>query len=105
MGMSMDIPRMLSEYREAAHGTSATDPKLANRSHGVMHGIYKTLRQTDGGRRGILSLTKDSSPHVRLWAAAHSLEWAPDPAREALEALRESGGACSFDAEIGRPAG
>ncbi|NQU19711.1 MAG: DUF2019 domain-containing protein [Candidatus Nealsonbacteria bacterium] len=39
------------------------------------------------------------NPHVRLWAAAHSLEWAPDAARVALEKLRDGDGPGSFDAK------
>jgi hypothetical protein len=92
--------RLLSMYRQAAHGTSVRDPDAANRSHDTMHACYKILRQTEEGRRGIVSLMDDVSPHVRLWAAAHSLQWIPDRARACLEALRESGGPGAFDAEI-----
>jgi hypothetical protein len=94
------ITRLLAEYREAAEGTSRAEPKQANASHDKMHACYRRLRETDEGRNGISSLMEDGSKHVQCWAAAHSLAWAPGPARERLVALRDSGGPCSFDAEM-----
>ena len=42
----------------------------------------------------------DTSPHVRCWAAAHSLQWDAPKSRHTLERLRDAGGPCSFDAEM-----
>jgi hypothetical protein len=91
---------LLGVYREGADGTSATDPKVANKWQRKMHECYKKLRETPLGREGIIGLMKDPSPHVRCWAGAHSLQWEPNEAKSTLEALWKSGGPCSFDAEI-----
>jgi hypothetical protein len=94
------LESLLAMYRESAEGTSAPDPKTANRSQREMHAAYKKLRATPEGRAGIAALMHDSSPHVRCWAAAHSLGWEATEAKGTLQALRESGGPCSFDAEM-----
>jgi Domain of unknown function (DUF2019) len=94
------VDDLLATYREGAEGTSAPNPKIANKWQRKMHGCYKRLRETPEGRAGITVLMKDSSPQVRCWAAAHSLQWEPIEAQRTLQALRESGGPCSFDAEM-----
>lgn len=91
---------MVEKYRNAAEGTSSSIPQEANESHDRMHGYYKTLRKSDSGRRGISALMTDPSPHVRCWAAAHSLAWQPGIARAVLDALVNADGPCAFDAEI-----
>jgi hypothetical protein len=94
------VPLLLQRYREGAEGTSNPNPKEANASHNRMHSFYKRLRTSEAGRQGIIELMKDPSPHVRCWAAAHSLEWVPMVACEVLRQLRDSKGPRSFDAEI-----
>jgi hypothetical protein len=94
------VENLLTTYRDGAEGTSVPDAKVANKSQRKMHACYKQLRETPEGREGIMALMKDSSPHVRCWAAAHSLQWEPIEAQRTLQALQESGGPCSFDAEI-----
>jgi hypothetical protein len=96
----MDIAELSERYREAAAGTGASDAATANMWHDVMHSCYKKLCTTTAGRAAIIALMSDVLPHVRCWAASHSLEWEPEIARTTLEALRDSGGACSFDAEM-----
>ena len=95
-----DLDRLLEEYRRAAEGTSDPDPREANRCHDKMHAAYKALRESEAGRMGIASLVSHESPHVRCWAAAHSLQWQPESARIVLERLRDDRGPCSFDAEM-----
>jgi hypothetical protein len=41
----------------------------------------------------------DEDPNVRLWAAAHSLEWTPQAAQVELERLIDNGGMLGFEAE------
>jgi hypothetical protein len=94
------LQRILKQYREGAEGTSTTNPRKSNASYKKMHASYKQLRMSEAGRRGIIELMKDSSPHVRCWAAAHSLEWVPMIACEVLREVRDNKGPCSFDAEI-----
>lgn len=96
----MKVDELLKEYRLAAEGTSNPDPDEANKYYDKIHPIYKKLRETKDGRDGITALISDPSPHVRIAAAAHSLSWAPEIARKALEELRDSKGPRSFEAEM-----
>ena len=95
-----DIRNLLGQYRGGAEGTSNPVPKRANASHDKMHAAYRQLRATPDGKAGIIALMNDENPHVRCWAAAHSLAWEPDKARAVLVALRDFKGACSFDAGV-----
>jgi hypothetical protein len=95
-----EIDEVLAQYKDGALGTSDRDPRKANKAQARMHAAYKSLRETVEGREAILSLLDDPSPHVRCWAAAHSLEWNEVAAVTVLEGLRESRGPCSFDAEM-----
>lgn len=65
-----------------------------------MHEIYRMLREIEEGRQAILELTKDASPYVRGWAAAHSLAWSPTVAHATLQALAESDGLYAFTAKM-----
>ncbi|HEX5399144.1 MAG TPA: hypothetical protein VFY06_08860 [Verrucomicrobiae bacterium] len=91
---------LLKQYREGAEGTGNPVSKKANTSHDQMHVAYKQLRECSDGKVGIVALMADENPHVKCWAAAHSLAWEPDKARAVLEELRDFRGACSFDAEM-----
>jgi hypothetical protein len=96
------VTRILAEYRQAAVVTDdLADTEKQNQAAHRIHACYKALRETEEGRAGIIALMSDPSPHVRAWAAAHSLQWMPDAAQEVLEALRdENVFPYSFDAEM-----
>lgn len=95
-------------YCDAARGTArlvdatnlSLDPVKANNSADELQAHYIVLRRTQVGRDAITSLMGHEHLSVRLMAAAHSLEWAPDTARVVLEELRDSGGPVSFEAEM-----
>ncbi len=91
-----NVADALARYRDAAAGTGEREPKKANEWHNKMHACFKLLRETEAGRRGITSLISDRDPHVRCWAAAHSLQWAPEIARRVLEELRNRDEECGF---------
>lgn len=82
--------QLIADYCEAASGTADHNPKNANRWHDKMHACYKVLRQSEAGRKLITSQLSHEDPYVRGWAAAHSLQWAPEAARGVLEALQGS---------------
>jgi len=87
-------------YSEAARGTAlSVDAAKANRCADALHEHYVALRQTQAGKEAIAALMCDEDPNVRLCAARHSLEWAPDAARAALEQLRDGGGLMGLTAE------
>ncbi len=94
-----DIPALLAGYREAAKRTSDPSPRTANKWASRLHACYQLLREMEEGRNAITELIGDDDPHVRVWAAAHSLAWSTENARAALEELRESDGPCSLDAK------
>ena len=93
------ISQLLAAYREAALGTGSKDPQQNNKNADKLHACYKRLRETKDGRDGIAGLVSDENPHVRGWAAAHSLQWVPGIARPALEALRDDDGAAALAAK------
>jgi len=96
-----NINELVERYRQGAIGNDdISDPKKANKSHAQLHECYKILRESNEGRQVIINLMSDPEPSVRCWAAAHSLQWKLDVARGVLEALRDSRGPCSFDAEM-----
>jgi len=94
-------------YCEAACGTArlvdamthSLDPAKANQCADELHAHYLALRHTQAGRDAITSLMSHEDTSVRLWAAGHSLEWAPDAAQAVLEELRDSDGPVSFEAK------
>jgi len=79
---------------------NTSDPQKANKWHDEWHAYYKILRATNEGREAIIALMQDEEPAVRCGAASHSLQWAPEIAREVLEALRDSPGSCKFEAQM-----
>jgi hypothetical protein len=99
--MTNTIADLIEKYRQNAIGMgNISDPKKANKCHDAVHACYKVLRETKEGREAIIRLLKDAQPEVRCGAAAHSLQWVPELARPVLEALRDSWGPCSFEAEM-----
>lgn len=93
------IERLLQDYKNAAEQHARGDAEITNRWYGKIHECYKLLRDTTEGRQGISALMSDPIPHVRLWAASHSLAWQPDYARKTLEEIRDSESPSSFDAK------
>lgn len=92
----------VAQYRRAAdQAAQLNDLDEQKTAAKRLHTCYKVLRQTDEGRKAIMVLMSDVSPHVRSWAAAHSLGWAPEAARRVLEALcDENVFPYSFDASM-----
>ena len=100
--MNTDTRSLMSEYRRAALASDElVDAPRQNRSADTVHACYKLLRGTEEGRIALIELMSDPSPHVRAWAAAHSLEWSPVIAKKVLETLRdEDVFPYSFDAKM-----
>jgi len=75
-------------------------PQEANKGAAEVHASYSVLRESEEGRQSMIALMQDPEASVRCWAAAHCLQWRPEAARRVLEALRDSHGPFSFDAEM-----
>lgn len=93
------VDELLSIYRQAAGQQAIGSARITNRWHSKLHECYKLLRGNEAGREGITLLMSDAVPHVRLWAASHSLAWEPELARETLEEIRDSDSPSSVDAK------
>jgi hypothetical protein len=86
---SKDLQTLLGQYEAAAvrQGSEKTAP-AANAAAEELSTIYRELRSR--GREAVeslLPLLKHPNASVRCWAAAHTLEFAPEEATAALEAL------------------
>lgn len=87
----MDIENLLEKYREAA--LKAGDITNTPKQHywfDKSHEYYKKLKESEEGRNGIIKLMNDENVHVRLAAAAHSLQWVENKARKVLEDIQNS---------------
>jgi Domain of unknown function (DUF2019) len=102
--MTSSIPDALAEYRELvdewAKELSRGNPRRANRLFDRFKRTSRDLIRSTGGREGIMALMADPNQFVRLVAATESLRWVPERARRVLEAIRDSNGYASFDAEM-----
>ncbi len=101
------IETLVGKYCRAASGTACLadavdgtlDPAVASKCTHDMREYFSALRQSEEGRQAITALMAHDNPRVRLWAAAHSLEWAPQAAQAMLEEERDGGGPVSFEAK------
>jgi hypothetical protein len=102
MSNKMHMSHLLAHYRRSAIDASLlSGSKEQNEAADAVRESYKELRRTPEGRAGIIALMSDKNPAVRGWAAAHSLQWMPDVARQILEVLRdEADFPHSFDAQM-----
>jgi hypothetical protein len=84
--------QLIESYRHEAalHGraTDSGDSNAANRAAGQLARVYAELQRLGGdARRSLLPLLHDEDSSIRLWAAAHALEFAPSEGETALESL------------------
>jgi len=96
----LPVAELAIRYREAADRSGdISNPKEQNKWADRVHALYRQLAPTAAGRAAIIQLMGDTDPHVAGWAAAHSLQWVPDRARQVLEVIRDSGGRGSLAAK------
>lgn len=102
----VDVAVIVERYeRDAvAHGgyTESGDYKKGNRCAKRVAEAYAELRRRGClAQRSLLVLLDHADPHVRGWAAAHALEFAPDDGEAALRALAADGdGIVAFNASM-----
>ena len=91
-----DLETLVREYREfsVAHGKASFDGdyKTANRNADTIMNIYRELRRRGReAQNSILPLFNDEDLNVRVWAAAHALEFVPEQAEPVLVELSKLG--------------
>jgi hypothetical protein len=97
---------LVGRYAAAAktHGaaTAGADSVGANNAADVLAIIYRELRRRGAASQAMLVVLLDNlDPHVRMWAAAHALEFAPSQAEATLARLaRGESGVARFDAAM-----
>jgi hypothetical protein len=92
---------LINEYRDTAVAwdQAQRDAKRANPLFVRLHALYKQLRTDDAGRTGIEALMVHPSAGVRLTAACHSLDWAPEAAQQVLEEIASGPGLYAVSAK------
>ena len=101
----LSVQEIVDVYVAAAakHGraTEAGDYTAANAAHDVIAPGYRELRSRGiEAQRALLPLLEHPDPGVSGWAAAHGLEFAPDQAEPALEAIVDLGGIGASSAKM-----
>ena len=84
---------LVTRYVDAASrngsATLRSDEEEANRAHDELAEIYRELRRRGGDdQAALLGLLDHEDTGVRLWAAAHALEFAPERGEPVLRRTR-----------------
>jgi hypothetical protein len=91
---SAGVDTLVQDYRQAAREFAAAiaegDHRKANARHSRATKIYTELRNRGAeAQRALLPLLGEDSP-VRLWAATHALDFAPELGEAELEHIANS---------------
>jgi len=103
---SASLEELIDTYAKAAaeHGkaTENGDYKTGNKAADTVAVIYNELRSRGlDAQRSLLNLLHDENPGIRIWAAAHALEFSPSDGVPVLETMIKSEeGIIRFDAEM-----
>lgn len=86
------IAELSAMYEEAAtmqwQALQDSNSRAANTQHKRIMALWKELKDRGNeGQAALLALMASSHPHVRVWAAAHVLEFHPRQAEAELERL------------------
>lgn len=84
---------LISRYVDAASRNAAatlrSDEDEANRAHDELAQIYRELRRRGADdQAALLDLLEHDDTGVRMWAAAHALEFAPERGEPVLRQTR-----------------
>ena len=96
---------LIETYRIAAsaHGRASAsgDSRAANRAYKRLAVAYRTLRaRGPGSQAKLVRLIKDRDAGVRVWVAAHALEFSPAAGEPVLVDLATRPGPVGVDAKI-----
>jgi hypothetical protein len=99
------LAELLETYAAAAkaHGLACEkgDHKAANRNYPILSRICIELRKRGlEAQKQLMTLLGSTETHVRAWAAAHCLEFAPLEAELVLAGIADGSGMAAFDAKM-----
>ena len=99
------IARLLDEYVTSAIAHGQATLSGANREGGRhadnIARLYSAIRSLGTvARQSLLALLEHNDHSVRVWAAAHSLEYAPEMAKPVLEVEASRPGMIGFSAKM-----
>lgn len=96
------VEDLVQEYEQgaAAHGKAlaAGDHRSANRAHDKIASAYRELRRRAAALY-LLPLLESEDENVRVWVAAHALEFAPEKGEPVLLEFTERPGLLRIEAE------
>ncbi len=100
-----DTLQLVGTYREAAklHGEASErgDHKVADESAKLIAAIYAEIRDRGFSvQHELLPMLHDPDPGIRLWSAAHTLEFSSKDGEAALELLSARGSLTGFSAKM-----
>jgi hypothetical protein len=102
---SATVDALVTAYAQAAaeqgHYSEAGDHKRANRRTATIAAIYRELRgRSDDAKEALRPLLYDANEHVRLWAAAHALDFSPSDGEPVLSELTNLRGLAGLNAKM-----
>jgi hypothetical protein len=103
---SLTVEELLARYAEAAseHGLASEqgDYRVANRQYATVAGVIDEMRRRGPDvEHAIVGLLIHPNPQVRVWAASHAREFAPEEARSSLQSVaRGPKGVARLNAEL-----
>jgi len=97
--------QLIKRYVAAASGhrraTEEGNPRKANEQHDILAAAYRELRKRGlAAQRKLLPLLVHADVGVRIWAAAHALEFSPRDGEPVLVAIARLSGPIGFSAEM-----
>jgi hypothetical protein len=101
-----DVASLLEHYiRQASlygHALSEGNSKQANKCHAELAKLHRKLRaQGEAAQGELLGLLEHPEPAVRIWAATHVLEFAPERGEPVLARIaQEEAAPLSLSAEF-----
>jgi hypothetical protein len=102
---SGDLQELLNLYENATitHGRASEvgDYRTANREAETMGAVYRELRSRGiENQKALLRLLSHDNVHVRVMAAAHALEFAPEEGEPVLTEISRLHGIAALNAEM-----
>ena len=101
----LDTNDLISKYKEAAlaheKATLSGNYRVANREYKTLVAIVReVVERGSSAKDTFLSLLSDQNPFVKIWAATHSLAFAPSQGEKALSEASRVPGLAGYTATL-----